>query len=98
MTGLTRQGLPYIGDGQRVRIDAVHCGREIVARHIVANGPTVPETTAEDILGADWRGGRKSENIARSHALWAAGAAAVIAALAGGVLILRRRTGAPHRS
>jgi hypothetical protein len=98
VTGLTRHGLPYIGEGQRVRIDAVHCGREIVARHIVANGPIVPETAAEDFLGADWRGGRTSENVARSHASWAAGAAAVIAALAGGVLLLRRRTRAPHRS
>jgi len=35
-----------IGDAQRVRIDAVHCGRELLAHRIVAAGRIVPETTA----------------------------------------------------
>jgi hypothetical protein len=97
VTGLSRRGLPYIGDGQRVRVDAVHCGRKIVARRIVANGRIVPATTAEDILGPDWRGG-PSETSTSRHGWWAAGAASVTAAVAGGVLVLRRRPGAPHRS
>ena len=31
-------------------------GTKIVARRIVPAGPIVPPSTAEDILGADWRG------------------------------------------
>jgi hypothetical protein len=96
--GLFRGGVPYIGDGQRVRIDALRCGWRVVARHIVANGPIVSATTAEDILGTDWRGGPRIETSARRHRWWAAGAATVTAAFAGGALVLRRRTGAPHRS
>jgi hypothetical protein len=95
---LSRHGLPYIGDGQRVRIDAVHCGRKIVARHIVPAGRIAPETSAEDILGPDWRGGPSVESSAHRHGWWAFGTAAVTAALAGGVLVRRRRPGAPHRS
>ena len=95
--GLSGHGLPYIGDGQRVRIKAVHCGRKIVARRISANGPIVPATTAEDILGPDWRGGPSIVTSARHNRWWAAGAAAVTAAVAGGVLILRRRPAGPHR-
>jgi hypothetical protein len=98
VTGLTRRGLPYIGEGQRVRIDAVHCGRELVARRIVANGPIVPEATAEDILGQDWRGQAGVDATARSYAWWAAAAAAVAVALTAGLLVLRRRPGAAHRS
>ena len=60
--GLTRNGSPYIGEGQRVRIDARFCkvpgseGTKIVARRIVPAGPIVAPSTAEDVLGADWRG------------------------------------------
>ena len=60
--GLTRNGLPYIGEGQLVRVDARFCkvpgsiGTKIVARRIVPAGPIVAPSTAEDILGADWRG------------------------------------------
>lgn len=94
--GLSRRGVPYIGDGQRVRIDALRCGWRVVARHIVANGPIVPGTTVEDVLGADWRGGPSIETSARRHGWWAA-AAAVTAAVAAGVLIARRRPGAARR-
>jgi uncharacterized protein DUF6281 len=90
ITGLSRHGLPYIGEGQRLRLDAVHCGRELLARRIVPAGPIVPGTTAEDILGADWRGGPSIETSARRHAWWTAGAVVVTAAVAGGVLIARR--------
>ena len=95
--GLSRGGVPYIGDGQRVRIEGLRCGWRVVARHIVANGPIAPATTAEDILGADWRGGPSIETSARRHGWWVAGAAAVTAAIAGGLLILRRRPGAAPR-
>ena len=98
ITGLSRHGVPYIGEGQRVRIDAVHCGRELLARRIVPAGRIVPETTAEDILGADWRGGPSIETSARRHGWVTAGVAAVTAAVAGVVLIVRRRPGAPPRS
>ncbi len=57
ITGLARNGLPYIGTGQRVRIAARRCGGSVVARTIAPAGPIVRASTAEDILGADWRGG-----------------------------------------
>jgi hypothetical protein len=97
ITGLSRHGLPYIGDRQRVRIDAVHCGSELLARRIVPAGRIVPETTAEDILGADWRGGPSIETSARRHGWWVVAAAAVTAAIACGLLILRSRPGAARR-
>lgn len=62
LSDLARHGLAYVGDGQAVRIEARFCkvpgsvGRRIVARRIVAAGPIVPPSTAEDILGAGWRG------------------------------------------
>ena len=98
ITGLSRHGLPYIGKGQRVRIDAVRCGRELLARRIAAPGPIVPLTTAEDVLGAGWRGGPSLETSVRRHGGVTAGVAAAAVALAGGVLVLRRRPGAPPRS
>jgi len=60
--GLSQHGFPYIGEGQLVRVDARFCkvpgsvGTKIVARRIVPAGPIVPPSTAEDILGGDWRG------------------------------------------
>jgi hypothetical protein len=60
-TRRTRGGA-FIADGQRVRIRARLCqvpgatGPKVVARRIAANGPIVPPQTAEDVLGADWRG------------------------------------------
>ena len=60
--GLTHNGQPYIGEGQLVRVDAQFCkvpgsvGTKIVARRIVPAGPIVPPSTADDILGNDWRG------------------------------------------
>jgi hypothetical protein len=46
----------HIGPGEAVRIDARRCGRMIVARRVVAAGPLVPASTAEDIFGTGWRG------------------------------------------
>jgi hypothetical protein len=40
--GLSRGGVPYIGDGQHVRIAALRCGWRVVARHIAVNGPIGP--------------------------------------------------------
>jgi hypothetical protein len=57
ISGLSRNGLPYVGTGQRVRIAARRCGGSVVARTIAPAGPIVRASTAEDILGADWRGG-----------------------------------------
>ena len=57
ITGLSRNGLPYIGTGQRVRIAARRCGGSVIARTITPAGPIVPASTAEDILGPGWRGG-----------------------------------------
>jgi hypothetical protein len=98
VAGLTSHGLPYIGDGQRVRVDAVHCGRSLLARRIMANGRIVPATTAEDILGDDWRGGSGTGSSAPQNGWWAGGAAALTAALLGGAIALRRRPGRQHRS
>jgi len=96
--GLSRGGVPYIGDGQRVRIAAIRCGWRVVARHIVADGRIVPGTTVEDVFGQDWRGAPSIETSARRHGWVTAGVAAAAVALAGGVLVLRRRPGAPPRS
>jgi hypothetical protein len=60
--GLARNGQPFIGDGQLVRVDARFCkvpgsiGTMIVARRIVPAGPIVAPPTADDILGDSWRG------------------------------------------
>ena len=60
--GLTRNGLPYIGEGQLVRVEARFCkvrarsGRRSSRATSCRPGPIVAPSTAEDILGADWRG------------------------------------------
>jgi len=51
-----RYGLPYIGAGQRVRVETVRCERRIVARRIARAGRIVAPTTAECWLGSHWRG------------------------------------------
>jgi hypothetical protein len=63
LTGLTRDGIPYVGNGQAVRIEGQFCrvpgsvGPVVIARRIAAAGRVVPSSTAEDILGGGWRGG-----------------------------------------
>jgi hypothetical protein len=96
--GLQRNGLPYLGEGQRVRVDARFCrvpgsiGTKIVARRISPAGPIVAPTTAEDVLGADWRGSRVDAVVAPHGYGWKAGVALVLAAAIGALLILRRRS------
>jgi hypothetical protein len=91
--GLTRNGFPYIGEGQLVRIDARFCkvpgsvGTKIVARHIAPARPIVPPSTAEDVLGADWRGGHG----AVSNRRLAYGVVAV-ALIAAGTILVRHRS------
>jgi hypothetical protein len=63
LEGLTRDGIPYVGTGQAVRIEGRLCrvpgsvGPVVIARRIAPAGPIVPPSTAEDILGGGWRGG-----------------------------------------
>jgi len=99
--GLSRNGLPSIGVGQRIRVDARFCKVEgstrpkIVARRITPAGPIAPPWTAEDVLGADWRGGSGVASRAtggRTWAAYAALAALALAACVGGLLIARRRS------
>ena len=60
--GLTHNGQPYIGDGQLVRVDARFCrcrarsARRSSPAGSCPPGRSSPPSTAEDILGADWRG------------------------------------------
>jgi hypothetical protein len=100
--GLERNGQPYIGDGQRVQVDARFCkvpgsvGTKIVARRIAPAGPIVPASTAEDILGGDWRGSPGVVN--RSTGGHARAVAIVIALAAAGVgaaLVAHRRRSLP---
>jgi hypothetical protein len=95
--GLSRRGFPYIAEGQRVRVDARFCkvpgsiGTKIVARRISPAGPIVAPSTAEDVLGADWRGrpGIVSRTT-RGHAL-AAAIVVLLAALGIGTALVRHR-------
>ncbi|HET7170058.1 MAG TPA: hypothetical protein VFI18_00315 [Gaiellales bacterium] len=96
--GLERNGLPYIAEGQRVRVDARFCkvpgsiGTKIVARRISPAGPIVAPTTAEDVLGADWRGTSGIVARATGGHSWAGYAALVLLAAVAALLILRRRS------
>ena len=96
--GLSRRGFPYIAEGQRVRVDARFCkvpgsiGTKIVARRISPAGPIVAPSTAEDVLGADWRG-RPDDAIVAAHGYgWEAGVALLLAAAVGAMVLARRRS------
>jgi hypothetical protein len=61
-TGLSRDGVPFVGWHQAVRIDAVRCGHEIVASAIERAGPWPPARPPRRRLGrtgevvrASWR-------------------------------------------
>jgi hypothetical protein len=96
--GLARRGQPYIGEGQRVQVDARFCkvpgsiGTKIVARRIIPAGPIVPPSNAEDVLGENWR--RPQQDITRSARGygWEAGVALALAAAVGAMLLARRRS------
>ena len=100
--GLKRNGLPYIGEGQLVRVDARFCkvpgsvGTKIVARHIVPAGPIIAPSTAEDILGADWRG--RPGVVSRAtggHSLAVAIVILVAVVVVGTILTAHRRRSLP---
>ncbi|HSD01973.1 MAG TPA: hypothetical protein VLB81_06380 [Gaiellales bacterium] len=96
--GLLRNGQPYIGEGQLVRVDARFCkvpgsvGTKIVARRIVPAGPIVRPSTAEDILGADWRGSPDDAIVAAHGYGWEAAVALVLTASLVALLVARRRS------
>jgi hypothetical protein len=99
---LVRNGQPYIGERQRVRVDARFCkvpgsvGTKIVARRIVPAGPIVAPSTAEDILGDDWRG--SPGVVSRTTGGHSLAVAIVIILAAGGIgaaLVAHRRRSLP---
>jgi hypothetical protein len=100
-SGLRRNGLPYVGQGQAVRLDARFCkvpgsiGNKIVARRVSPAGPIVAPSTAEDVLGGHWRApGREIAHDVTRDARgygWEAGVALVLAAGVGALLLSRRR-------
>ena len=61
IVGSSREGLPYIGEGQKVHVDARTCqvkgavGPKIIARRVAVSGP-VGTPTAATVLGPDWAG------------------------------------------
>jgi hypothetical protein len=62
MVGASRGGLPYIGEGQRVHVDARTCqvkgavGPKIIARRVVVSGPVRAPSDVAAVLGPDWAG------------------------------------------
>jgi hypothetical protein len=100
--GLQRNGLPYIGERQLVRVDARFCkvpgssGTKIVARRIAPAGPIVPPSTAEDILGDDWRGSPGAVSSATGGHTLAVAIVLLLAALGiGTALTVHRRRSLP---
>jgi hypothetical protein len=100
-SGLSRNGLPYVGQGQPVRVDARFCkvpgsiGNTLVARRIAAAGQVVRASTAEAVLGPNWRG-RPDDAIVAAHGYgWEAGVALLLAAAVGATLLARRRRSRP---
>ena len=82
IAGLDRNGVPYIGRLQAVRIDALRCGHMIVATRVVPAGPITPVASAEDVLGPHWRGGPSllhDRTLLIAVALTAGGMAVVVA-------------------
>jgi hypothetical protein len=62
IVGSSREGVPYIGVGQKVHVEARTCqvegavGPKIVADRVVASGPAAAPPSAAAVLGADWAG------------------------------------------
>ena len=67
-------------------------GTKIVARRIVPAGPIVRPSTAEDILGADWRGSPDDAIVAAHGYGWEAAVALVLTASLVALLVARRRS------
>lgn len=96
LTGLTRDGVPYVGNGQAVRIQGQFCrvpgsvGPVVIARRIWPDGQIVRPSTAEAILGGGWRGGGGA--VQRfGGAGWTAATLVVLAGLALFLARARRR-------
>lgn len=95
IAGLARHGIPYIADGQRLRIHARFCrvrdstGPKVVARAIVAAGPIVRATTAEDVLGSHWRG---EPGVLHDRTTYVAVAIVVVAMAVALAVLARRRS------
>lgn len=96
LEGLTHNGIPYVGNGQAVRIEGQFCrvpgsvGPVVIARRITRAGPLVMPSTAEDILGAHWHGspGAVADGGGPRHVF---AAVAVLAIALGGWLLVRAR-------
>lgn len=93
--GLARNGLPFVGWGQALRIDAVRCGHMIVATRVAPAGPIVAAATVEDVLGPHWRGGPGL--VADLHDRTTLAAVAIVAAGMAVVIVVRRRRRAGER-
>jgi hypothetical protein len=95
---MARNGQPYIGGGQRVRVDARFCkvpgsvGTKIVGRRIVPAGPIVAPPTADDVLGSGWDGGAGVVSRATGGHSWAAYVAIGLALVAVGSVLVRHRS------
>ena len=95
---LARNGQPYIGRGQRVRVDARFCkvpgsiGTKIVGRRIVPAGPIVAPPAADDILGPGWDGDAGIASPAAGGHSWAAYVAIGLALVAAGSILVRHRS------
>jgi hypothetical protein len=85
IVGSSREGLPYIGEGQKVHVDAITCqvkgaiGPKIVARRVVASGSVPAQASAEAVLGADWAGSPGASWRRFAVILVGVGAAALVA-------------------
>jgi hypothetical protein len=90
--GLARNGLPFVGWRQALRIDAVRCGHKIVATRAVPAGPTVAAATVEDVLEPHWRGGPGL--VADLHNRTTLTAVAIVADSMAVVIAVRRRRSA----
>lgn len=91
IVGSSREGVPYIGGGQKVHVEARTCqvqgavGPKIVARTVIASGPIPPPPSAEAVLGADWAGTPGGSRRRIGMILIAIAAAGAVA------LVIRRR-------
>lgn len=94
IVGPSREGLPYIGGGQKVHVEARTCqvkggvGSKIVARRVVASGPIPAPPSAAAMLGADWAGAPDGSRRRLALILIVIGAASAVA------FVIRRRRGA----